>query len=727
MASIYRDPSSILSLEQEDITPAQFCSRQGERSFYWEEIFLEGTRYQGMSARRIAFRFLPADEVSIQNLALSFRFLPEREELWGEAGESFHWIPNLCPEPGYVAADHVFRSPACIVTAGEYSAALIPDLKELATQRTASCYLAMDFSGPPRITYGIAHTEPYSHVYYRLTGIPFSVSKSGTGLTAYLLTSSGASREAFLHAVSGFLWDTFASKLVKSTVPQTVPFFRYAEYGYSMALKYLWQPGPKPSTGGIVLSTFQHNDGVYGGREYRDDLWFHAWFNNLRTAAGMYCFGDALKKPEWKEKARSVARLLLTASGKEGIFSTIYAPHDGGWITSSRHGGGPGLYSLVDCAWAALWLRIFLRRSGETLPGAEDFLKRFRRFLYRHQNPCGGFPCWVDADTLSHDPRLEDAACSSMPLWFLAEEVYHGHLSAGEHKKAMKVMEKGASHLKRAVIAQNRFEDFELYFSCSRKPIGFYDPVTRLYGQNTLAIQWCAGFLGRMYDLTGDPGHLKSGVYCTDLLCLYQQIWNPPYLSMVTFGGFGVMNTDAEWNDARQAQFAMTLAEFYERTGAFDYLERAVAAARASFALMAIRENRDICPSNYLGTAVNFEIHGGSAENYGHDGKNRRNYQSGFHWGTGSALTTAILLKDAYRDVYVDPSAGRALGIDGIGVTGVSFEQGAVVLELACLENTVEFDILIRDNARHHLIPRVAGHEILQTGVEVFRVVRKKE
>ena len=56
------------------------------------------------------------------------------------------------------------------------------------------------------------------------------------------------------------------------------------------------------------------------------------------------------------------------------------------------------------------------------------------------------------------------------------------------------------------------------------------------------------------------------------------------------------MNTDAEWNDARQAQFAETLANFYDLTGNIEYLERAVAASRASFAFMVIDENKDVAP-----------------------------------------------------------------------------------------------------------------------------------
>jgi hypothetical protein len=80
-------------------------------------------------------------------------------------------------------------------------------------------------------------------------------------------------------------------------------------------------------------------------------------------------------------------------------------------------------------------------------------------------------------------------------------------------------------------------------------------------------------------------------------------------------------------------------------------LERAIAACRASFALMVLPENKEICPKNYQGTKRNGEEWSGNmAENYGHYGTDERSYQSGFHWGTGSALTTAAILQREFGD-----------------------------------------------------------------------------
>jgi hypothetical protein len=242
------------------------------------------------------------------------------------------------------------------------------------------------------------------------------------------------------------------------------------------------------------------------------------------------------------------------------------------------------------------------------------------------------------------------------------------------------------------VLPRQRFDDFELYFSCSNKPLDFYDPVTQMYGQNTLSIQWTAEAFRAAYLLFHDPQDLIAGRFAADLLSLYQQVWRPPYLDFYGFGGFGVMNTDAEWNDARQAQFAETLANYYELTKELRYLERAVAAERAGFALMVMDENKQICPRNYQGTERQLEIHGASAENYGHRGLNARSYQSGFHWGTGSALTTAALLHWRYSDLYVDAVSGRALGLDGVIVKSVRRRGHTILLSTATLAPDVPHD-----------------------------------
>jgi hypothetical protein len=88
-----------------------------------------------------------------------------------------------------------------------------------------------------------------------------------------------------------------------------------------------------------------------------------------------------------------------------------------------------------------------------------------------------------------------------------------------------------------------------------------------------------------IYRATQKTEYLKSGTQMVDYLLLTQQVWNNPMFTPKLLGGFTTQNTDQKWSDARQSYAATLLAEYYEATGRFEYLERAIAAARATFAV----------------------------------------------------------------------------------------------------------------------------------------------
>ncbi|MFX1390491.1 MAG: hypothetical protein ACFE9Z_10540 [Promethearchaeota archaeon] len=60
-----------------------------------------------------------------------------------------------------------------------------------------------------------------------------------------------------------------------------------------------------------------------------------------------------------------------------------------------------------------------------------------------------------------------------------------------------------------------------------------------------------------MHKITREDKYLVLGERTLAILSLFQQVWNMPYISINTFGGFGVQNADAELNDARQALFGV--------------------------------------------------------------------------------------------------------------------------------------------------------------------------
>jgi hypothetical protein len=608
-----------------------------------------------------AFRIeaVARSRVKLSRIGLRFHYLPTADAAtWRGCRERFHWLPNIKRQENQFTGDHNFRSPAVILTAAEAPAvSFVPDLDRLATDRPAPQYLDMGFpdDASPWIEWGFASQRPVYHGHHEPAGELLEIPETGTRMAADILLGFGT---AILSETSRFLWNRYGQRLAVDPRPQVMPFEKYAEYGYRPALEHLWRPGPEAGTGGITLTTFHTPDGACGGREYADDLWFQCWFNNARTACGLAAWGEELGRPEYKARAREIINLTLAAPREKGMFPAIYAPHDGGWKGSSKnHGGGPDLYHLPDAAWTAIWIRKY-HQEIEPVPDAPERLAELTDFLLGAQDAVGGFPTWIERGTLKPDPRLNGSASGAMALWFLGEEALVGAVSSDRLPGVLETIARGVEHLRQCVLPRLKFDDFELYYSCSAKPLDFFDPWTHLPGINTLAIQWCAEAFRVAHLLGVDCScakagealsqaaqtNLNAGRFCVDLLTLFQQVWNPPYLSLYAFGGFGVMNTDGEWHDARQAQFAETLANWHAVTGVDEYRERAVAAARAAFALMACDENREICPKNYRGTERNFEVRGMMAENYGHDGRDERAFQSGFHWGTGSALTTASRL-----------------------------------------------------------------------------------
>ena len=87
----------------------------------------------------------------------------------------FVWTPCLCPEPGQVVGEHVFRSPAAIVQHGEVSFALVPDLSRISAHQPLRSFLDLRCSngepGQTRLSGGVCAQEVEGHVFYTTEGV----------------------------------------------------------------------------------------------------------------------------------------------------------------------------------------------------------------------------------------------------------------------------------------------------------------------------------------------------------------------------------------------------------------------------------------------------------------------------------------------------------------------------------------------------------------------------
>ena len=395
-----------------------------------------------------------------------------------------------------------------------------------------------------------------------------------------------------------------------------------------------------------------------------NDAWFNVWFNSLRTAYGMRLYATEAGDTALARRAGGVLNLALLAPRSNGLAPSIfYVDSAGGhWVADQGWGGiaGGRYLSMFHNAWTGLWLLRWI----DLAPERKDEILRFTRgvgdALLRRQLPGGCVPSWYDPidGTPATVLRDENGETGGAALFF-------AELYARTHAPAYLTGAKSAAgYVLREILPARKWMDFEAFFSCSRKPVGFFDSTSGQYAQNTLSMQMAAEAFARLYDLTGERRCLDAGLRSIDYLCLYQQVWSPRWLSRELFGGFGVQNTDAEWSDSRQGYFAMTLMRYFELTGRREYFERSVAALRAMFSLFE-------SPTSPR-----------TAENYGHSGGDAPSGVTGLHWGTGSSVVSIHLIARTYGGAYVHVGGEWGAGIDGCRIPSVTVRHGTVGVTL---------------------------------------------
>jgi hypothetical protein len=371
-----------------------------------------------------------------------------------------------------------------------------------------------------------------------------------------------------------------------------------------------------------------------------------------------------------QRRMSQVLNLALAAPRREGISPTIfYVDSSGGhWVADHWWGGIrrgeylPMFHNAWTCYWLLRWLDLAPGRREEIL----SVTGAFAEFLIRHQQTSGVIPSWYHPGTLEPAPEFRDEnAETAGAALFLAE--FSFRTGSVRHRAAA---ERAMEYVFSAILPEQRWFDFETFFSCSRKPLGFYDRYTGQHPQNTLSIHQAAEACRLLQRITGNSAYLRRGEEILDYLCLYQQVWSPRWLSCELFGGFGVQNTDGEWSDSRQGYFAVTLVDFYEATGKREYFERGVAALRAMFSLFE-------SPTSPR-----------TAENYAHGAEDRLAGVTGLHWGTGSSVVSIHLIRARYGDAYVNLKDHWGAGIDGCRVSDLHIHGGTITLTLRDVVNT---------------------------------------
>ncbi|QHW32888.1 hypothetical protein GZH47_20120 [Paenibacillus rhizovicinus] len=596
---------------------------------------------------------------------------------------TFHWAPHLTPTDNHIIDQHAFRSPALIAHDADRWLAVVPDLDMLLGETPVRWYMDMN-ARDNRLTLGMSLYKVTEHVLFEKdAGAAYP--KGTVEFGFYVLTGEGPDyTQNPWRPVLGLLWDKWGSELFQSGEPVGRPLAPYVDHAYNWAFNTwkdaVWQQfeldGKTVGAPVFIVNVTQSPNypGVLNEREFRS-VWNQAWFSSLRSAQGLYRYGQEKGSQEDLERARMAKELALSAPQREGFFPAVIVTEmeqivvDGktvnrskGWGTahwgnSNRNpvtrSSGEAPYHVLDMSFTSL-LMLSWYEELEKDERLLSYAVRYGDALLGLQADKGYFPAWLDKDTLQPLSELADSPETSMSVTFLLKL----HALTGNESYLTAAL-KAMNIVAEEIIPIGRWEDFETYWSCSSYGSGHlqHNKVDRnnMYKQCNFSMFWTAEALLACYRQTGDSRYLQLGERCLDELLMTQASWQPSYIYVNALGGFGVMNCDGEWNDARQSLFAELIIEYGQQLGRQEYIERGLAALRCAFVMM-------YCPENPTTQAqweqahpfFNEKDYGFMMENYGHDGVvNDKGLGIGeftiFDWGNGAAAESFLRIRDHHR------------------------------------------------------------------------------
>lgn len=565
------------------------------------------------------------------------------------------WVPHLAPAAANVMGDLVFRSPAVIVAGREAARAYIPDLDDIAAARGWRAWL--DYDAPSStITLAAGAYTPTGHLFFERSAPPQP--PAGFSLRLHVLESERPADCANPYGMAAqWMWERWGRPGHERMAmpPLSLHMERIARWAFvSGWAESVWQPvvfpdGTQAGAPVFIVDVTRHPSVPLAKRQWREprSIWNQAWFSTQRCANGLLRYGRQTGSADLQNRARMMTEIALAAPESDGLFPAVLVkeagedPRGWRWSNSDRRPASvsESACHLVDGAFTCRMLLEWHQLTGDTRALARA--RRFADRLARLQRPSGAYPGWVEPDgrvapELVESP--ESAACVSL-LFELEDERATSGLAFLE-----------------SVARDGRWEDFETYYSCA--PWGAPEQMGRriarngVYKQNTLSIFWCAEAFLHAWKATHERRWLDLARRCVDELSLYQAVWDPPFLPAPAHGGFGVMNADCEWNDARQSLFAPLYLELGTEMGDRELVERGVSALRASFSMLYCPENAALARAYerrfpFFGP----ESHGFMMENQGHNPAEPIGTFTIFAWGNGSALAALATVRDRFPEI----------------------------------------------------------------------------
>lgn len=589
----------------------------------------------------------------------------------------YFWAPHLTPQDGNIMEQHIFRTPALIARGAGRTVIVIPDV-ELMDASPVRWY--MDLNAPQgEMILGMSESEISDHVLYKKKGgACYPAGKCEFGF--YLLLFDQELENPF-RPVLEFFWSRYGREHSDTAGISKQLMHKYIERTYNWAFSswkdVVWQEfiagGKRVGAPVFIVTAMQSPNykGVPREREVRS-VWNQAWFCSLRSATGLYRHARRTNNHELLQYARMTKELALAFPQENGLFDAVIATEmeqftesgqtyqrSKGWDTryfgnSDRNPFGKNVRQaprhLLDMSFTARYMLIWYSELEQD----ERLLKYALRYadrLLELQDESGFFPGWVDSagralGVLDDSP---ESAMSSAFLFLCAQ-------ITGEQKYTQAALRSIEAVLEE-IVPSGRWEDFETYWSCSRclsDHVGRRIARNGMYKTCNFSMYFTALALVEAYKATEDMKYMQNGQLVLDELLMTQASWQPGFIPIPALGGFGVLNADAEWNDARQSLFAGLILEYADLLLSDEYKERALAALKASFAMMYCPENPQVKKQwEKVWPFFNEQDYGFNMENYGHDGRaNAEGMGIGeftiYDWGNGAAAEGCQWIMDHY-------------------------------------------------------------------------------
>ena len=550
------------------------------------------------------------------------------------------WVPHLTPGPENVIGDWVFRSPAVIVADDAMALAFVVDVDDVA----AASPLWLDYDHPRRtLTLSAGGYRPEGHVFF----VRKPRAERDVSVRLHVLSSTRAEDVDNPYGLAArFCWERWGRRGLDRKTPFATHMDRIVRWAFTREGwgESVWQQVDGTRGAPVfIVDVGRHPSVPAAERTWREprSIWNQAWFSTQRCANGLLRYARQVGSADLEARAKQMTEIALSAPQRDGLFPSVLRAEGDAWrwTNSDRRPASASADAchLVDAAFTCRKLFEWHALTGDAR--ALAYVERFADRIGLLQRPSGAFPGWIEPDGCVA-PELAEGPESAVSVALLFE--------LGRREAALA----GLPFLEQ-VARDARWEDFETYYSCAR----WGTPGERVarngvYKQNTLSIAWTAEAFLIAWRATNDPKWLRLARRCVDELSLYQAVWSPPFLPAPAHGGFGVMNADSEWNDARQSLFAPLYFDLARATGDAELAERGLSALHASFAMLYCPENAPLARAYekrfpFFGP----ESYGFMMENQGHDVAQPIGTFTIFTWGNGSALAAVATVRDLFPEI----------------------------------------------------------------------------